>query len=186
MSTLRVDNITNEAGSASPNLPNGLSGDVLTSGTVDTARMPAGSVIQVVQEIYTTDTEITTTSFSDVGLQATITPSSVNNKILCMVSPNSRMKSQHNNFRTFSLRLTRNGIAITTKRTRDTIAGTGSFGYFVSNGDKQINYLDSPNTTSPVTYKLQASVSSSADNTGYEFNDGGLGQAEIILMEIVG
>jgi len=48
MSTLRVDNITNEAGSASPNLPNGLSGDVLTSGTVDTARMPAGSVIQVI------------------------------------------------------------------------------------------------------------------------------------------
>jgi len=59
MSTLRVDNITNEAGSASPNLPNGLSGNVLTSGTVDTARMPAGSVIQVVHHRTTDQTRFT-------------------------------------------------------------------------------------------------------------------------------
>ena len=129
------------------------------------AALPTGSVLQVVQTIKT-DTFTTTVSdatFVDVtGMSVIITPTSASNKILVMV--NVGKISVQAQGRTVNFMLDRNG----------TLIGLGdaagsrlqvTFGYQTAavdstgRGGSTASYtiLDSPATTSPVTYKLQMS-----------------------------
>lgn len=168
--------------------------NVITNGKVITSSMPTGAVLQVVQTVKTDTFVMSGTTFTDVtGLSVSITPSSSSNKILVMcdvglsTSPGEAIHS----------RILRNGSAIYV----GDAAGSRpvSLGQQYAPDDYTIVrsggiYLDSPATTSSVTYKFQIASSS----TGYyqyvnrTYSDrnlstyDGRGVSSITVMEIAG
>jgi len=172
MSTLRVNNVTDLAGASQ-----------------------LGSIIQVVQSTRTSTASATGYNWGDM-LEATITPGSTNNKILVMIQANIGSNVGYD----MKARLTRNGTAIhigDTASNRPRVTTTITQTYHSTNqyaADQAIiNYLDSPATTSAVTYKLQfASYNTYVvyiNRTGSDQNSteyDGRGASSIILMEVKG
>jgi len=142
----------------------------LASDAITSAALPAGSVLQVVQDTYLSQVTTTAgnTTYVDTNLSASITPSSTSNKVLALVTHSNSRKVGDN---VLNVRLLRDSTAI--------ISSIGN----LDTGDTQLltdvfsfSYLDSPNTTSQVTYKTQFA---SANGVIY-------GPNVIILMEIAG
>jgi hypothetical protein len=170
--------ITYDAAGAPANVAVGTSGHILTSGGAGVAptfqaAAGGGKLLQVIIGTYATHTTIATSSFTDIGLDATITPSATTSKILCMWTNNVQLHSNEG----MSVRLMRDATAIYTDvstspifyHTAEVRYRTG--GWFV---------LDSPSTTSAITYT--AEVASKSGNT-IEFNNSGT-QTQLLLMEI--
>lgn len=179
MSTLYVDNLEPNLGSqvAIPDL-----------------KPLAGSVVQVVQGTNTTELTLTAGGvvWTNAGAQVNITPTSSSNKILILNSAagiyNQSTSGSH------SIRIVRNlndgnGDTVTDAyRTRQGYGGTELGGYAGISWD--INYLDSPNTTNQITYKIQI-AQERAGNLRYNSNDGSSeyggknwSRSMLILMEI--
>lgn len=124
-----------------------------TSGTVVTTNtMPTGSVLQVVNATYSTQTSNSTSTYADTGLTASITPSSASNKILVLVNQAGVGKDTGNVSNTAIVKLLRGSTDICFFGGPVAYTQTNSYnlGYSVST-----SYLDSPSTTSSVTYKTQ-------------------------------
>ena len=151
-------------------------GTVLSSAT--TTGFPAGSVLQVVNAIYSTATSNSTSTFADTGLTATITPTSATSKILVLISHPTNTKSNGNVANDLGLRLLQGATVLSVFNKSLGYSGTTILSYFSAS----FNYLDSPATTSAITYKTQfrnddvngASVTVQADTT----------PSTITLMEI--
>ena len=141
-------------------LPDGIvDTDMIATSAVTGAKigsLPTGSILQVVQTVKTDTTSTTSTSFTDIsGVSVSITPSSTSNKIL--VIPDLALSSQS----IYYARLLRGSTVI--------YAGSGTHAGFCGGyggdpgggvfdyGLAQVSrlFLDSPATTSAVTYKCQ-------------------------------
>lgn len=186
MSTLTVSNLQGTA--ASSNVINLAPGHVIYN---------PGSVIQV-QQAFKTDTFSTTsTSLVDVsGLSITITPKRTSSKFLIMVN-----MTYLNTFYTGHVALLRNGVEI---GKADAASNRPINFLFYSNSTnggadgqwvrESMDYLDSPATSSALTYKIQASARRDAqggtmyinrsapdrDTSGYD----GRGVSSLVVMEI--
>ena len=155
--------------------------DDLADGAVTAAKigsLPAGSVLQVVQSVTNTNYSTTGTTFSDTLLFASITPSSTSSKILVITNQNGFWATSTSTSMAAVVQLLRNGTDINSTR-QQWSANTGQGALQGS-----MVYLDSPSSTSSVTYKTQARVEQS-DTTIY-FNWSGDGYSSITLMEIAG
>ena len=140
-----------------------LSGDTGPS-FVQSAAQPAGSVLQVVNSYYATETSVNTTSDVDTGLTATITPLYSTSKILVLISqkifanPNAS-----NNSSGATVKVLRGATVLITAQRVGLSDGTGAMDNYFST-----SYLDSPASTSALTYKTtMALFSSSAAATVY-------------------
>jgi hypothetical protein len=170
-SKLKTDILETVSGSGTIALTNQLSG-------MTHASVPSGSVLQVVQGVYSTQLNLTTTAYTDSGLSASITPSSTSNKILIMWNTHGALAN--GSARGWGSRLLRNTTAVYTDAENYRTYGDGN------TGDIRLtisqSHLDSPSTTSAITYKIQVS----AHNTsGTDFNQAN-NQTQITLMEIKG
>jgi len=142
----------------------GTNGQVLTvAGGVPTWASPAGGgkVLQVVYGSSSTSTAITTTTYADTTLSASITPSSASSKVLVLVAQVSKItRSAIGGFG--GIKLLRGSTTILEpspgreEQFGCTIAG--SVDSILLQGVIAMNYLDSPNTTSSTTYKTQGAV----------------------------
>ena len=168
---------------------------VLTNCTgVPASALPAGSVLQVVSTTLTTDfTASVNNSYSAVtGLTAAITPRSASNKIYALVTMTVGSDTNYVN-----AKLTLGGTAISGALA--TAAGSRTVGtsaawpaQLYGTYSMAFNYLDSPATTSSVTYGIQignanaatlyVNRSSSDDNTVTRTR----GTSTITVMEIQG
>jgi hypothetical protein len=170
-----------------------------TSGTVLTSAsntgFPTGSVLQVVSTTKTDTFSTASTSATDItGLSVSITPSSASNKILIMFNVNTSME----NFQ-MSTFLVRNSTTIFVGDTAGSrvsattaLCGTpGTNEFTISNVPNVGIYLDSPSSTSSVTYKIQTQVNAGTgyvnrsyadDNANYR----GRTPSSITVMEIKG
>ena len=140
-----------------------------------------GKVLQVVQGSLQVETSTTSGSFVSTGLTATITPSSTSNKILA--SYTAPGGSSHNNSSNAAFTLFRGTIS-------DTNLGGNDWGYGYDNstGGNTGCELDSPNTTSAVTYTV-AMRNDAAASTGICKGSGtnaNTARATLTLMEIAG
>ena len=131
-----------------------------------------GKVLQVVEGTTSTSVNSSSTSYTDTNLTATITPSSASSKVLVLVSQGGIAKSAANIY--MYLRLMRDATSINSKQN-----------LYTSSTDEQkievsIIKLDSPATTSAVTYKTQFN---NASGTG-TITVNGDSDSSIILMEI--
>jgi hypothetical protein len=153
-----------------------VTGTVLTNAT--TTGFPAGSVLQVVNATYATQTSSSSSTFADTGLTASITPSSVSSKILVLVSQNGCAKSDNNT--RLGVRLVRGVTTISTIEDSGGFTGNATPNYF---GGISTGYLDSPATTSATTYKTQFNSFSNVATALVQANSA---TSTITLMEIAG
>jgi hypothetical protein len=129
------------------------------TGTIAAARLPAGSVLQVIQTVKTDTFTTSSSSYVDVtGLSVTITPTSSSNKILVLFD--SALSTIAGNY-SCGMQLVRGSTAIylgdaAGVRTRGSVMfwSEGAGGYSIDSVSG--TFLDSPATTSATTYKLQA------------------------------
>ena len=142
---------------------------------VTSAGLPAGTVLQVKQFTTTTQTNTSSTTFVDTLLTINITPISISSKILVRVFCPLR-KDQ----------VTAMGGSIQLLRNTTAIGNQNYLGYnnAAQYGQESINLevLDSPQTTSSLTYKVQVK-SQIANNTNFGHDNGLQG---ITVMEIAG
>jgi len=150
------------------------------TGTVITTAS-TGTVLQVVNATYATQTSTTSGSFSDTGLTATITPKFSTSKILVLISQNGCYKGAGNTY--LQLRLLKNGSALINLESLSNYSGnTLNMGVNASS----TNYLDSPATTSAVTYKTQFASGDGATTVYTQVINGIQPTSTITLMEIAG
>jgi hypothetical protein len=160
----------------------GSTGQVLTvAGGVPSWASPAGGgkVLQVVYGMYNTQTLINVAGYTDTGLSLSITPSSASSKILVLTS-NFVYYAESSGNPGIGTQIVRTSTAVYEQHpTQNSLAivgpASGNRGLLAS---VNMQYLDSPNTTSATTYKTQAKSNCAA----YLQWDGG--KSNIILMEI--
>lgn len=142
------------SGTTTLTLPS-VSGTVITTGSsgqsIPKAALPTGSVLQVVQATYSTLVTNSTSTYADTGLSASITPTSSSSKILVFVNQNGVGKSAGDTDAGVRIRLLRDATQLTTITDRFAYTGT-LLSLIVAVGN---SYLDSPATTSSITYKTQ-------------------------------
>ena len=164
--------------------------DINASAAIAGTKLGAGTVLQVVQTFKNDVFSSSSTSYVDVtGLSASITPSSASNKILILLRT-SQGASGNDQIKTTLLRGA-TGIAVANGKDYfsfmyPTRTGTDTNEY-VARGSTHLDFLDTPNTTSSITYKVQMKVDA---NTGHinrgKDNDNYRGVSSITLMEIAG
>jgi hypothetical protein len=148
----------------------------------------AGKILQVVQVVKTDTFSTTSSSLVDVtGMSASITPKSSSNKILVMVN---LVAGQGTNGNNVSLQLQRDGTAIYLGNA----SGSRFQGFQGGNMNSDFTlpitpvFLDSPATTSSVTYKIQARTSLAlyVNRTGADEDSINRGRtaSSITLMEV--
>jgi len=149
----------------------------------------AGKVLQVVSTFKSDTATTSSTSFADVGLSASITPSSASNKILVLSDAKFGGASGNLWYVQFVRNSTiiSNGDASATRISCNFATdGTGQSIHIFNVG---LSFLDSPSTTSSTTYKLQfrsrAGAAVYLNRTGQDRDgeDGRTGSS-ITLMEI--
>jgi hypothetical protein len=123
----------------------------LPSGTqLNGAALNNGKILQVVNGSHSVSVTSANTTYIDSGLTASITPSSVSNKILVVVFQTGVYKTANNTYG--GLRLLRGATSIVQIETEATYNAASTAQNIGSAGT---TYLDAPNTTSAVTYKTQ-------------------------------
>jgi hypothetical protein len=156
------------------------------SGGLEWAAVSAGGgkVLQVVNAVYSTATTIATTTYTDTGLSATITPSATSSKILVLVNQSSYIARGASNTQGCGIQILRGATVVHTQ--------TDPYARFVSmNGASEVynggidalTELDSPNTTSATTYKVQAKINTTAQSGAYTAQIGS-SPSVITLIEI--
>jgi len=163
----------------------GTSGQVLTvSGGAPVWATPAsgGKVLQVVSATTTTATTIATTTLTDTTITATITPSATTSKILVLVTWNADM--DRNTIEHYiGAKLLRGSTTILDYGTYklSAIYTGGGRSRKVSTGS--LSYLDSPSSTSALTYKVQGAVdaTTSGGTSTWQY---GSAPSTITLLEI--
>jgi hypothetical protein len=147
--------------------------------------LPTGSVLQVVNATYNTDTSMSySASYATTGLSLAITPTSATSKIYVFANQNIYNLGAGSNYANVGLQVRRDGSAIYTPSGSDG-SGLYSFGYAQTTPALNlrttlpIQYLDSPATTSSVTYAIYARLGISGNACAFNF-----GGSSITLMEI--
>jgi hypothetical protein len=125
-----------------------VAGNILTAQQQNDLR-GAFRVLQVVSATTSTSVSASIVAYVDTNLTVTITPQSATSKIFVMVNQSLFVDTAANES---NYRLLRNGTAMQTQKSpafssAGTVVGQGVF-----------MYLDSPATTSPVTYKTQIAI----------------------------
>jgi hypothetical protein len=147
-----------------------------------------GKVLQVVQGTYATETTVASTTMTDTGLTASITPTLDTSKVLVLVTQ-STAALRDNNSNGMSLRLLRGATSI-----YEPVAGgyepyMTNISLFTTQSSlysavlQTMSYLDSPATTSSTTYKTQQKAADTSNSGTSKTNLGG-GTSTIILLEI--
>ena len=159
----------------------GANNTVLTADSTEATGMKwaaaasGGKVLQVVQGTTSTSAANSTTTMADTNLTVTITPSSASSKILVMTSQGLR-KTEQNTGNGVHTRLMRDSTSIFLSKA---LFYTGTL--LDNRALQTIIKLDSPNTTSAVTYKTQFRNEAAAAEVVANF-DGC--DATIVVMEI--
>jgi hypothetical protein len=155
---------------------------IVLNGTGGTISGVPGQVLQVVNATYSTSTSTSSSSFSDTGLTATITPTSSSSKIFVMVTQQGVGKLTNNT--AVAIQLLRNSTTIQT--TSDIFGYNGQTSTSNRGLTASLSCLDTPATTSSVTYKTQ--FASYGNNTAAYCQDYGnvvnSATSSITLMEI--
>jgi hypothetical protein len=144
----------------------------LASGVPGKANLPTGSVLQVVQSTDSGSVSSATSTFTNTGLTASITPTSATSKILVLIYQGQCGRTAVDT--QLNLRIQRNSTTILSASAMN--PGTST----ALSVNVTLSYLDSPATTSSITYSTQLANRDNAGSVQVNIN----GVATIILMEI--
>jgi hypothetical protein len=140
-----------------------------------------GKVLQVVNATTSTVVSTSSSTMIDTGLTATITPTSTSSKILIFVSQNGIYKTNGSTQNMTDLTLVRGGSGLLPANFSGTTGATDGTAINLS-VTASCNYLDSPATTSPTTYKTQFNSRNGTATVYVQY--AGVSTSFITLMEI--
>ena len=143
-----------------------------------------GKILQVVQNSFSTNATLNSTSYVDTGLEATITPSATSSKVLILgyMKVSSSLFASPYKVYGYGFNIVRGSTEIK--------SGSGlqyyqaidaTVNYTVFNRPHNFSFLDSPNTTSATTYKIQAKEQDI--NASLQINNSSE-TSEMILIEV--
>lgn len=147
----------------------GVNGNVLTVDTSTATGLkwaaPAGGgkVLQVVSTTYSTATTIASTSFTDTGLSLAITPSAATSTVLVLVDLNLQSQRSAAGFNVYG-QIVRGSTSIYESHIHEVNNPAYSSGNNAIGNRVPLIYLDSPNTTSSTTYKVQIQCGSTGSS----------------------
>jgi len=145
-----------------------------------------GAVLQVVQGTTTTSVTNLTTTYADTNLTATITPKFATSKILITVNQAMYVYDTTSVFSAQAgIQIVRNSTAVFNNGNKEV------FGFYYPGASARIDiegvisytYLDSPATTSAITYKTQGALNQGGTGESVIFQSAS-GASLITLMEI--
>ena len=144
------------------------------SGAVTSAKLSSGKILQIVQGNNTGVVSTTSTSFVDItSVTASITPISTSNKIMVIYSSDGFYPLVASTNVVYKHQVLRDSTALGER----SVTAASSSGGLQARGSFSFTILDSPNTTSSVTYKAQHKISNSSSTA--QASD-----ASIVLMEV--
>jgi hypothetical protein len=158
-----------------------LNASLLTTGTLPKARLPSGSVLQIVQTTVTPGggTAVSSTAGSTTVMSLAITPQSTSSKILVCVSVHLEIGASGTSAGSLSMgeRILRNSTEVYASGEK----------WFVGNTTQTFEawytqYLDSPSTTSAITYNYQITPAANRGDVRFGRN----GTTVMQLIEIAG
>lgn len=147
---------------------------------IESAGLGAGAVLQVVQTMTSTTTTTSATSYVDAtDLTVSITPKFATSKILITAVPQGI-----GNTTGYGVRLMKNGSVLFNPSPED---ATGPYYVYIGGSilaPAVLEYLDSPATTSTLTYSIQ--FRAYAGTAAINYSSGGVntGKSTITVMEI--
>ena len=184
------------AGTTTLTLPT-TNGTILTTGSsgqsIPRAALPAGSVLQVVSATKTDNQSfsLSTGTLADIAdLSVSITPTSATSKILVIFTVHMGCTTTTSNPYVV---LDRNGTNILLGNSVGSRTRATATAGFMASSDYTLasvsqNFLDSPATTSSVTYKLRAGGYASrtfyVNSTAVNNSEGNTGTSSITVMEV--
>jgi hypothetical protein len=160
-----------------------LSANSATATGLEWIAAPSGAIKQVVFAEYSTATATNTTTLTDIGLSATITPSSTSSRILIMTQASYSVSDTGQTDIGVKAALLRGATIIVDKPT----ASAGYFNLASNTAGKGLGGVvtlldyDDPATTSATTYKFQGASYDSTDCT-WQPNSG---KSTMILIEVL-
>ena len=134
-----------------------------------------GKIGQVIYSTYSTSTSTTSKTFADTGHSASITPSATSSKVLVLLTYKFGVYRPNNGGKDagYAVKILRDSTAVVTYDQN----GTGAYYDLRDNAVAQdqrmvntISYIDSPSSTSSLTYKIQHATYQDAGCTGYYAN----------------
>jgi hypothetical protein len=131
-------------------------GTVLTTAGVPSSAMPAGSVLQVIQIQSNTQETFTSSTYTEAtSLVLNITPSSSSNKIMLFLDLGytNWNSSSNDSYGYYRIKRTAPSTA-NSLHSSQRLYDYGGSGVMISSSNA-LNWLDSPSTTSQVTYKIE-------------------------------
>jgi hypothetical protein len=154
-----------------------------TNGGTGATSFTAGKVGQVVQASTSTAVNVASTDVADTGLTVNITPTATTSKVLVQVNQNilTDIDTELGNSKIKLLRDSTTAIDFTTNIARVEANGSSAvkFGNLTT-----FSHLDSPSTTSQITYKTQGAISSTSNNGTARFQNSSV-PSIITVMEIL-
>lgn len=170
------------AGLVAGGLPDGsiLKADMGANGTWG----PAGTVLQVVQGTVTGDVGTTSTTYTSTGLSATITPTSSTSKIVCIASSNISYVGNGANILLACFYRGTSGVG-----SGSIVGAAGGYYWVAYNASAnyqptQMLFVDTPSSTSALTYTVMHKSGTSGQNVGWNYGLGGYNLSTLVLMEI--
>lgn len=150
---------------------------IVANAGISTTKLGTGAVLQAVSANYSTYTTTTSNTYQDSGLTASITPSSASNKILILFNVTGIIAQFINT-----------GVSIGLHKSSTLLYTAWEYGcYNSSSVDNQAvcsgSYLDSPSSTSSLTYNIKFRNKNNANSVGVHANSSG---STITLLEIKG
>jgi len=146
--------------------------------------LPSGidtvKVLQVLQDVDSTSVAISTDADTDIGLSVTITPSSTSSKILVLLNLQYAFIYQSGNSNGFQTKILRNGSSIFSTNTDYDVYYQSAGGSANYRARSSYSYLDSPSSTSALTYTV------SLNRHTVTTVNMGEGQNMITVMEVAG
>lgn len=176
----------------------------MTRSVLTFSNMPSGSVLQVVQSRYTTASVVAVDAFTFTGLEATITPKSTSSKIIVegYLMGHGHNGNQEGHYFRLHRQIGSGSIDHLSAASGVSVSQRiGTFAHMPAfSGDDEgmqtipYDYLDSPSTTSAVTYKMFSRGYNSGSYYGYlnrSMSDidryhNARGVCSMTLMEIAG
>ena len=155
-----VANVTYDIGTSTVYFHSTYTQNLYTNNRLPAYNMPLGAVVQTVMSSSLGGSITNSTSYADISYaNVTITPSSATSKVFVMATGTTSFTSLAGQDVTADAQLVRSPSTSLQIQTCGTTVSGGGIGV---TGSVSYSYVDTPGTTSPVTYKLQQKVSNAS------------------------
>ena len=154
-------------------------GKLLSTGVVG----GVGKIGQIIQATTDSAVNVASTSNTDTGLTANITPTATTSKVLVQVNQNI-LTDIDTNLGNAKIQLRRDSTSVITFGANIARIEAGSVSAVKFGNLTTFSFLDSPSTTSQVTYSTRGAISSTSNNGTARFQNSSVFSV-ITLMEVL-